>query len=261
METLAREFGMGALLAVHDGKAELAWTNLLVATRLATAWEPGLTDTALNERFECTLDAFEATWQILQWEGWTDIQLAGLQHEWETPDFLRQFPELVAFTRVIFVNMREQERRRPAGIGSVLAQMMGSPRSAVTLFHGYLGERRYTESGSLWDERALMLYYSERELEVRHAIGSPTWREMRELPGVTRVTPFRAPFIASAILATNSNEPSSARSLQMSLIVFRDLPELVARAAETEARRRLVITAIAVERFRVRHGAYPKTLA
>jgi hypothetical protein len=35
---------------------------------------------------------------------------------------------------------------------------------------------------------------------------------------------------------------------------------LLARATEAEARRRLVVTAIALERFRLRHGAYPRLL-
>jgi hypothetical protein len=48
---------------------------------------------------------------------------------------------------------------------------------------------------------------------------------------------------------------------EISMAFQRQGAGLLGRAAETEAQRRLIITALALERYRGKHGAYPKTLA
>src|SRR5882724_4915798 len=40
MKNLAQSFSSRAILELHDGNQNAAWTNLLAGTRLVTAWEP-----------------------------------------------------------------------------------------------------------------------------------------------------------------------------------------------------------------------------
>src|ERR1700677_1173982 len=72
-----------AMLALHDGNRDAAWTNLLAATRLVTAWNPEPAKISHQVRFDDVKLVFAATWQVLQTNGWMDDQFARLQREWE----------------------------------------------------------------------------------------------------------------------------------------------------------------------------------
>jgi hypothetical protein len=78
---------------------ELAALKTSAATRLVTAWNPEPVEISHRTRFDDAKLVFAAAWQILQTNGWTDDQLARLQQEWETADFLSSLPEIQAFKR------------------------------------------------------------------------------------------------------------------------------------------------------------------
>jgi len=96
-----------------------------------------------------------------------------------------------------------------------------------------------------------MLYYRDREIELRHAIKAPTWTAMRQLSGVTNTVPG---------LAGHSRVESLMRLRTMSSGMHRQDFGLLGRSAQAEAQRRLTITALALERYRGKHGSYPNTL-
>jgi hypothetical protein len=103
----------------------------------------------------------------------------------------------------------------------------------------------YRGNEQLKDEKNLLLFFRDRELEVRHAIQSPTWSDMRAQPGVTNENVFKSWY--PPLLDAMSFEDHRRRSM-------------LAGAANAEAGRRIIITAIALERYRLKHGAYPATL-
>jgi hypothetical protein len=75
---------------------------------------------------------------------------------------------------------------------------------------------------------------------------------MRELPGVTNLVPFTT---------KNSSRFGAMMNVrQLSSSFQRQGRGLLGRAAEAETWRRLLITAIALERCRIRHGSYPEAL-
>lgn len=145
------------------------------------------------------------------------------------------------------------ERRQPISFHIPLNDLLRSPRDAWFWLEGNWGWLRYRNRGSYEDEKALLLYYRDRELELRRALRSPTWSEMRQLPGVTNLVPFGA----------RPSSPMVARMnvRQMTLALYAQGQGLLGRAAEAEARRRLIVAALALERYRGRHGSYPATLA
>ena len=130
--------------------------------------------------------------------------------------------------------------------------MVSSPKYAWNDFTIYWQQLGYRQFGSYVDEKALFLYYRDRELELRAALKAITWSEMRELPGVTNFVPFNMKR-GSATLALLNMRQLSARWQSLGQGLF-------GRAAEAEARRRLMFTALALERYRLRHGDYPKEL-
>jgi hypothetical protein len=105
---------------------------------------------------------------------------------------------------------------------------------------------RYSLDDALEDQKDLLNVFRDRERELGRAVTASTWVSMRAQPGVTNRVAFesRSSELMGFLL--------SDERIEQSVILF---------AAEAEARRRLLITAIALERYRVRHGAYPGTLA
>jgi hypothetical protein len=157
LKNLTQTLSDRAMLAVHDGNLKAAWTNLMAATRLVTAWNPEPAEISHRTRFENAKLVFDATWQVLQTNGWTDDQLARLQHEWETPDFLSNLPEIQAFRGASDVKLLEHDES-------------ASQKPEAAMYE---------------DERRLLLFYRDREIEFRNAVLAGTWIQMRPMAGVT----------------------------------------------------------------------------
>ena len=249
---VGRLLGTRAVLNLHDGNGGAGWSNVLASARLVTAWHVEAAEVSHMVRFGFTGLAYDTTWQALQAPGWTDEQLGKLQHEWESVGFFKDVPETVAFTRASMAALCQRERREP------LPSIISSSRMRYSLreIWDVLGNRRrqirYRHRGSYEDERALLLYYRDRELEVRRAAQCKTWVEMRQLPGVTNPVPFVSKY--------GSRMEELLNTGLMSQALQRLRQNFLGRAAVAEARRRLLITAIALERYRGRHGSYPETL-
>jgi hypothetical protein len=244
------------MLALHDGNLDIAWTNLMAATRLVTAWKPEPAEVSQRVRFNDTKLVFDAIWQGLQTNGWTDEQLTRLQREWESADFFTNLPEIAAFKRASDVKESDYEQqglRSHPPFDEFLHQVLRYPFSIWSNLHYRWRQDAYLRHGRSDDENALLLFYRDRELELRTAIQTPTWAQMRRLPGVTNAPSFRSKYPSRMQMMMNTREISRAIQSRGA--------SLLGRAAETEARRRLIITAIALERYRGKNGSYPQTLA
>ena len=257
VKKLAQTAGDQTVLELHDGNRAVAWTNLLAETRLVTAWEVEPVEISHMVRYACEALAYNATWQALQADGWTDDQLVRLQAEWEAADFFKDLPETVAFKRASLVAMCQREREEPFGGGATFKefsqQALRYPLGTLSELRHYWDQGDYRRHGSYEDEKNLLLFYRDREVDLRTTVRAPTWAQMCELPGVTNAAVFQSKY-------------KSRLQLQMSMRTMgmqmqRRDAGLLGRAAEAEARRRILITAIGLERYRARHGAYPQTLA
>jgi HEAT repeats len=226
LRDLTRTLTDHAMLALHDGNREEAWTNLMAATRLVTAWNPAPAEISHVVRFDNARLVFNATWQVLQTNAWTDDQLARLQHEWETADFLSSLPEIQAFKRASDVEQFE---------------------------HDVLATQK-PEAGMYEDERRLLLFYRNREIEFRNAVQAATWIQMRQMPGVTNDTFFVPKYHYRGRFETSLALRRIPLRLQEHGTSFLGL------AAEAEAERRIIVTAVALERYFGKYGRYPETL-
>jgi len=254
LKSLTRTLAARAMLELHDGNRDGAWTNLLALSRLVTTWKTEPTEISHLVRFACVRIAYDALWQGLQEPGWTEEQLARLQQEWESVEFFKGLPETAAFARACAVATCQRDRSETqdffAGLSPKL--MIRNPRAAWDAFIGSRRHSSYLNHGTFEDEKALLLHYKDREEEILRAIQSSTWQEMRGLPGVTNVVAFQSKY----------------RSRTRSIINLRQIVidhrgggnRLLSRAAETESQRRLIVAAIALERHRHARGLYPATL-
>lgn len=245
------------VLDLHDGNKDAAWTNLLASTRLVAAWETEPVEISQLVRFGNTSLTYNAIWQALQTNGWSDEQLARLQQEWEPVDFFTNLPETVAFKRASAVATCQRERQEHLSPGipftDLIKEMFRSPRSGwAGLVHQW-SQLRYRGYGTYMDEKALLLFFRDRELELRNAIQAATWAQMRQLPGVTNKIFFQSKY--------RSRLQSMMNLREIGTVFQRQGTSLLGRAAEAEARRQIIITAIALERYRGKHGSYPNALS
>jgi hypothetical protein len=252
MKSLAQTLGQRATVELHVGNANTAWTNLIASTRLVTAWEVEPVEVSQLVRFGCVQIVFNTTWQMLQTNCWTDEQLVRLQHEWESVNFFGGLPETAAFNRAGSVAACEQHlKERDDGVPFM--ELVKSPRNTLNNLKYRWQQNRYRSSGVYEDEKALLLHFCDREMEIREAIKQTSWKGMRSLPGVTNFVPFTSKHSSPITTMLNMKH--------MSLAPLHEGRSLLGRAAEAETRRRLMITAITLERFSALHGSYPQTLS
>jgi hypothetical protein len=249
--------GSRTMLALHDGQQDAAWTNLVAATHLVTAWDIEPVEISHLVRSVMTKIVFEATWQILQTNAWSERRLAQLQAEWEHVDFFSHLPDTGEFDLACDAADYEFARRpgpnsRP-GAEPTMIELLRSPLRAWADIRYHWDEARYWQSCQYVEERNLLLYDRDRELELRKAVRAPTWVQMSALPGVTNKSPF------------NTKRSSGVRAMRSSRRIGLAFQEagggLLGHAAEAEARRRIIVAALALERYHAQHGAYPPALA
>jgi hypothetical protein len=255
VKILAQTFAIRTSLELHDGKPLEAYTNLLALTRLTTAWKPEPVDITHLVRAASAAIAENATWEALQTNAWTDQQLSRLQQEWESVDFLSGLPETAALSRVNAIGLCESIRQEPLdpGAGKIVTDAVRSPKNAQSDVTWLSEQVQYRRKGSYEDENQLMLYYRDRELELQRAVKSASWLEMRRLPGVTNTTQFVSKQKGSRVQSILSLKQLGPRMQADGL-------GLLGRASVAEARRRVIITALVLERYRLRNGTYPESL-
>jgi hypothetical protein len=260
-KNLTQTLGGRVAVELHNGNLAAAWTNVLAATRLTTAWQTEPLEISQLVRASCVAINLNIIWQALQTNGWTDEQLSQLQREWESVDFFKALPETAAFGRACAAASCQREREETYEDSEpMLKELLRSPRQAWANLSNRYQRLRYRQHGSYEVEKELLLYYRNREQQLQQATPVQTWTEMRQLPGVTNTAPFtlskRHPSSTVAML--------NSRQLSLAWMMYSSPGQgngLLGRAAVAESHRRLIVTSIALERFHNRRGAYPKSLA
>ncbi len=193
----------------------------------------------------------------LQAKDWTDDELALLQREWESPNFFNGLPETAALARASTVEYCSFQRVQPSPPGPTLREfvsdLFNSPNRAWSEATSGWRNARYRNHESYEDERAWLLYFRDCELDYRRALSANSWLELRDLQSATNSRPEGASNFALGIELSRVGPGSGGFQRQG--------PTLLARAAEAEARRRLLVTAIAIERFHLAHRCYPDSIS
>lgn len=257
------------ILTLHDGDQAVAWTNLLAATRLVTAWQPEPAKVSNRTRFDNTHLIYDLTWQALQTNHWPDNELAQLQAEWESANFLTNLPEISAFQCASDMKMFAYDKARELGpayrprifprpsFSDFLQEAIRDPYSVWLQMQSQWRRSQHSPGGLNNDEESLLLFYHDRWTEVRKAVNTPTWKQMRSLPGVMEEPVFQPKHLQWGQLENLLNQ----RRMRMGLDARLEGYSFLERAAKAEAERRVVITAIALERYHNKNGHYPQTLS
>jgi hypothetical protein len=247
------------LLALHEHDQARAWTNLLALTKLVAGWRPlPFAEDVLYWRNVNLVRAFGVTWQALQARALTEPQLATLQREWESADFRSSLPEMAALARtVIESNYRGQTSPL---LHSFPFSYLLRPRFAWRLLT-YLPTMARDNRGMVQDEDALLRLFRDREEDYRRVQGCLTWREIRRLPGLRTPPPGITNLVASATNLMSMRSRALSDAFARYRFGFEPPTQgQLWRMADSESMRRLLVAALALERYRLRHGFYPESL-
>jgi hypothetical protein len=254
---LASAMAARTILELHDQHHAAAWTNLFAMTRLVTAWQTESMEISHSIRFRWVLTAQRVIWEALQAKDWTDDELALLQHEWESPNFFVGLPETAAFARASMVEYCRFQRSQPPPPGPTLREfvvdLIDSPHRAWSGATSGWRSARYRNCESYEHETAWLLYFRDCERDCRRALSAGSWLDLRDLQSATNSGPEGETTLVPGIEASRLGLGSGG--------LQRQSRTLLARAAEAEARRRLIVTAIAIERFHLAQHCYPESLS
>ena len=258
LKTLDQLLGSRTVLELHDDNLNSVWTNLMAATRLVSAWQTEPVEISQLVRFDLVSITFNSLWQALQTNGWSDAQLARLQAEWEPVDFFKNMPANAEFKCACTVADCQRERQRPildgTSVTEVIKDFWQHPKEIGSYITSLKHRLDYAHRGGYEDEKNLLLFYRDREAEIRNALQVTSWSAMRPLPGVTNSIFF---------FSKNGSVFQGMMFIHEINMAFDKMRGngFLGRAAEAESRRRIMVTALALERHRLKHGAYPPTLA
>src|SRR5579862_3274274 len=228
-----------ALLELHDGNKDAAWTNVMAATRLVTAWNPEPVEISYLVRFVVAKEAFNISWQALQSHDWSDAQLARLQQEWEDVDFITNLTEIAVYKLASDADQSARYREmmlkdRPSLLKFAIQSLQAPSKYIWANMRARRRESDYLHNGWYEDQKDLMLYNRDWEVQLRNAVCSPTWAQMRRLPAVTNQVPFQSKFPSTLMqVYMNMRQPPAAISERGG--------GLLGRAAEAEAERRILL--------------------
>ena len=235
--------------ALHAGQLDRALADVHALTQLAQFHREDPTLVSQMIRAAMAGVGLAATWEALQAKGWSDEQLATLQQDWQAVDLAGVFEIGITGERVVLEACFDHMRSL-------------SPRQRAAFFRGGIAGPASAED--FFDELVLLpLWATNSEADemfyLRHLQTS--------LDAVRQLQRGTAWPVVSQQLKTNMDEMQVALSNPVAkyryLISARALPNY-ARAGSVyvrhETQRRLTITAIALERFRLRAGKYPAEL-
>lgn len=270
LKQAAQKLEAAAICDLHNGDTGAAATNILTLLGLVqrNAAE-GLLISHLV-RIAMTAIAVTPTWELLQATNVTDAQLAAVQKGWEQMNFFRDAENTFVMERVWMTETIRKSRASHEGFQETFGRSASMSSSGSSPGSG----------GWSWP-----LDLEEITERPRLAIGEVMWRsswsysdELRALQSGQIIVEtlrtmqtnqsqfYKADYDAmtarlSAVGITNAGEAFS-RALRIPDFreFFGEFSSAIGRTLRIESARRVVVTAMALKRFQLKHGKLPGTL-
>lgn len=246
--------------AIRERRADEAAANLVAQIHLPRVLiEDRLAISELLRSAAATM-ARNATWEALQWDGWSDEQLAAIQAAWERQDFLGTLAQSFEGERVFIQHSYERIRQSNQRTVEYLYWTEDYPlweepdpfaeRTAVERLARFFKRQVYCRvwrfAWSHQDQRR-SAEFMQRLLQVsRQAAIAKSW------------TAVEAEIDAIQYESVDWNFYDRWRYPSPATIIA--LPSIVRRMLQAETERSMALSAIGVHRYRLRHGHWPPTL-
>ncbi|MCL4786032.1 MAG: hypothetical protein KJ070_04455 [Verrucomicrobia bacterium] len=250
MRRAAQWLSGDAIAALHEGDLDRARADLHALAQLARFNRDDLTLISQMIRVAIAGLGLAVTWEALQSPGWSEEALMAMQEDWESLELGNAVENGMlgerAFGEAAFSQMRSA--------GATAATRFGGfgPAGATTSWKDYFDAwvlMPIWKANSRDDER-LFLEHHQRSLDSLRKLQSGTpWPDIdRELKAHALVLDeaFNSFFAKVRYRFSVPAIPNSMRAAKSSI--------------RNETERRLTVTAIAIERHRLRHGRFPTDL-
>jgi hypothetical protein len=209
--------------------------------------------------------AAPATWEFLQAPGINEAQLATLQHDWSELEFLHSAEGSLAMERVMFQQMFDSMRQSSAVFRQQIT-VFGPAAASGSWFQRFSSAAVLKTKESLW--RAALSYPDQlrglkgqqaliegiRKAEREHCFAGAFEQQNQQLTGLG-LTPRNEDSESWLAKLDELDFASFSKTAVLSLERF------IHRVYSAEATRQIVVAAIALKRFQLRHGALPASLA
>lgn len=230
--------------ALHAGELARAHADLHALTQLIQLHREDFLHISQMIRVGIGGLGLNVTWEALQARGWSEAQLAALQHDWEAVDFLAAAETGLTGSRALVMKGFESARTED---GESPYLNNSSARENVL---GSLIVGPYYRAHMAADEQLALEQFQNSLVAVRRLRLGQAWP-----PVAKQLDAQFAEF--QAIL----EHPLKKYRHLLSGIAIPNMAKVSKGAIRNETLRRLTVTAIALERHLLRHGRYPPALA
>ncbi len=257
---------------LHNGDAGAATTNILTLLGLVQRNESEGVLISHLVRIAMTAIAVAPTWELLQSTNVTDTQLAAVQTSWEQMNYFKDAEISFTMERVWMMETIEKSRASQEGFEQTfgLAASMSSGGGSSTgsswtwpLDWETITERpRYAVAEVMW--RSAWSYSDElRTLQMEQII-LETLRTMQTNQSQFYMANYNAMTVRASSLGFTNAGMDFFQALKIPDFreMFGDwgLSRAVQKTIRIETMRRVVISAVALKRYQLKHGKFPETL-
>ncbi len=272
MKHATQKLTTAAVCDLHNGDPGAAATNILTILGLVQRnASEGLLISHLV-RLAMTAIAVAPTWELLQATNFLDAQLAAVQAAWEQMRFLSDAENAFTMERVWMTDTIQKSRASHKEFQEtfgLMASVSGSGPPAVSGWgwppdlEEITARPRAAIGETMW--RSSWSYADELHSLHSHQIILETLRTMQ----TNRSRFYKADSDAASArlkaLGVNRAQGSFYRIMNISdwSVIFGEesLSKAISRTLRIETARDLVVTAVALKRFQLKHGKLPETLA
>jgi len=245
-----------AILALHQGEMRQAFRAVTSCGDVSQliARNPSMIDQAVTYSFLSV--ATTTYWEALQTSGWTDSQLSRWQQQWEQVNVLGALDSTLAMERALAPRQYQLARASRQGYENINSG--AGVKDFAEIWNDFL-ERARSAPGELlqsypryWGWSWIWSFSDEQQyLET-----------MQNLIETARDARMRSRMLSQS---TDQNgrtgDPKAMHNLDLSAGLSHNYDRFFKNAIRTQTVANMVATAIALERFRLAHHAYPDDLA
>jgi hypothetical protein len=270
MKRVTQKLNTAAICDLHNGDTGAATTNILTMLALVQRNEGEGFVISHLVRIAISAIAVVPTWELLQATNVTDAQLAAVQNGWEQMDFLSDAKAVFLMERAWMLQTIQKSRASHEEFVKTLGAAASGSRTGGSASAGTwppdwkeLTEKpRLAVAEVMW--RSSWSYADELRTLQGQQIILETLRTMQTNQSQFYKMDYDAMETRFASLGITNVGEAFFRALQIP--DFREefgaqsLNGIVLRTMRIEAARRVIISAIALKRFQLKHGQWPATL-
>jgi hypothetical protein len=268
LQYLAQMKGAALLLSaatvsdLNRGDTSSAVTNLHTLLEFEGKWKDERTIISHLIHISTTAIASTTQWEVLQATNVTDSELATLQRDWESMQFVESLEHVLVMTRISEISTFQDYRTSNSPSAAVVAASFpatssGGPAASTNLLKD-IGRAVARKSSDIlwrnsWSYRDELRALQDQQIAidaVRQVETNGYFRDALAAENLKTVNVGNADWIRNSLDHDLLNWFGSSGSIR----------KVIDRTMSIEATRRIVITAIALKRYQLKHGTWPADL-